>query len=90
MGIYLLHPNPKPINGMNHIVIVASTIGNGAKVGNSFRSVLTELANLRKWKMIPMTTDELITIMIFNVILMIIFIWLGIRYWKESEGGEDD
>lgn len=40
--------------------------------------------------MIPMTTDEYITIMIFNVILMIIFIWLGIRYWKESEGGEDE
>ena len=35
--------------------------------------------------MIPMTTDEYITIMIFNVILLIIFILLGIRYWKESE-----
>ena len=40
--------------------------------------------------MIPMTTDEYITIMIFNVILLIILVWLGIRYWKESEGGEGE
>ena len=48
MGIYLLRPNPKPINGMSHIVIGASITGNGAKVGNSFRSVRTAFASLRK------------------------------------------
>ena len=40
--------------------------------------------------MIPMTTDEYLTIMIFNAILFIIFVWLGVKYWKESEGGEND
>ena len=83
-------PNPKQINGMSHIVTAVSIIGNGAKAENSFQSVLTEFANLRKWKMIPMTTDEYLTIMIFNAILFIIFVWLGVKYWKESEGGEND
>jgi len=40
--------------------------------------------------MIPMTGEEYLTIMIFNAVLFIIFVWLGIRYWKESEGGQDE
>ena len=40
--------------------------------------------------MIPMTADQYTTIMIFNAVLAIAAIVMGIKYLKESEGGEDE
>ena len=40
--------------------------------------------------MIPMTADQYTTIMIFNAVLAIVSIVMGVKYLKESEGGEGD